>query len=262
MKNISKHIASVLLGIALVFSSCETLELDLTENPNFLNPNQANVDFFLASIQEDFVRQLEGDADFDNNDNWVSGGNTNGDGLSLFGMQLTRLMTLNSSKQYSSNFQASDSDDEWTNVYLGVLGDIRAMTPLAEVAGQTHHIGISQFIEAYLMTAMVDFYGDVPYSEAILGSENLNPKLDSGASIYDASLLLLDAAIANFESDPTAEPSTDFFYNNDYDKWINAANTLKMRLYLQRRLAALQTVSTPRPGGTEPGGRRPDRAVP
>jgi len=70
MKNISKHIASILLGIALVFSSCETLELDLTENPNFLNPSQANVDFFLASIQEDFVRQLEGDADFDNNDNW------------------------------------------------------------------------------------------------------------------------------------------------------------------------------------------------
>lgn len=248
MKNISKHIASILLGIALVFSSCETLELDLTENPNFLNPSQANVDFFLASIQEDFVRQLEGDGDFDNNDNWESGGNTNGDGLSLFGMQLTRLMTLRSSKQYSSNFQGSDSDDEWLNVYLGVLGDIRAMTPLAETAGQTHHIGISQFIEAYLMTAMVDFYGDVPYSEAILGAENLNPKLDSGASIYDASLLLLDAAIANFESDASTEPSSDFFYNNDYDKWVNAANTLKMRLYLQKRLvdpsaaASIQTI--------------------
>jgi len=246
MKNISKYIASIVLGVALVFSSCETLELDLTENPNFLNPNQANVDFFLSSIQEDFARQLEGDADFDNNDNWQSGGNTTGDGLSLFGRELTRLSTL-TSKQYNSAYQASDSDDEWLNVYLGVLGDIRAMMPLAEAAGQTHHIGIAQFIEAYLITAMVDFYGDVPYTEAIFGSENLNPKLDSGASIYDAALLLLDDAIASFNSTASVDPEIDFFYNNDYDKWVNAANTLKMRLYLQRRLvdpAAAASVQT------------------
>lgn len=236
MKNISKYIASIALGTALVFSSCETTELDLTENPNSLNPSQASVDFFLSSIQEDFVRQLEGDADFDTNDNWVSGGRTNGDGLSQFGMQLTRLVTLRASKQYNSNFQASDSDDEWTNVYLGVLGDIKAMTPIAEAAGQTRHIGIVQFIEAYLITTMVDFYGDIPYSEAILGTDNLNPKLDDGASVYDAALELLDAAIVNFESDPSANPSYDAFYDNDYDKWVNAANTLKMRLYFQRRL--------------------------
>jgi hypothetical protein len=235
MKNISKYIASIALGTALVFSSCETTELDLTENPNFLTPDQASVDFFLNSIQEDFVRELEGDADFDSNDNWESGGATNGDGLSLFGRELTRLSTM-TSKQYNSAYQASDSDDEWTNMYLGVLADISAMTPLAEAAGQTRHIGIAQFIEAYLITAMVDFYGDIPYSESILGTDNLNPKLDSGASIYDAALVLLDEAIVNFQSSPSANPANDAFYGNDYDLWENAANTLKMRLYLQRRL--------------------------
>ena len=90
-------------------------------------------------------------------------------------MELTRLqsMTNTNAQQYNGVYQASDSDDEWLNVYLGILGDIRAMTPLAEEAGLVHHIAIAQFIEAYVMTAMVDFYGDIPYTEALSGEANL-----------------------------------------------------------------------------------------
>ncbi|MEW7292314.1 SusD/RagB family nutrient-binding outer membrane lipoprotein [Aquimarina sp. 2304DJ70-9] len=236
MKNINRYIL-IATSLFLVLS-CETKELDLTEDPNFLTPEQASVDLFLASIQEDFVRQIEGDADFDPNDNWVTGGNTNGDGLSLFGTELTRLTASTSSKQYSTNYLGSDSDDEWVNAYQGILADIRAMVPIAEANQQTRHIAIAQFIEAYVMTAMVDFYGDIPYTEAISGIDNLNPTPDSGASIYDAALVLLDNAIVNFESDIIAqlEPSTIFFYGNDYEKWVKATNTLKMRLYNQRRL--------------------------
>ncbi len=234
MKNINKYIL-IVASLFLVFS-CETLELDLKDDPNFLTPDQASVDLFLTSIQEDFVRQIEGDADFDPNDNWQSGGNTNGDGLSLFGSQLTRLTALTSSKQYSTNYVGSDSDDEWVNAYQGILADIRSMVPLAEANGQTRHIAIAQFIEAYVMTAMVDFYGDIPYTEAIAGSGNLNPAPESGASIYDAALDLLDKALVNFDNDVTVEPATIFFYGDDYEKWIKATNTLKMRLYNQRRL--------------------------
>jgi len=246
MKRINKYFTLVALGILLMFSSCETLELDLTDDPNFLTPDQASVDFFLNSIQEDFVRQIEGDADFDGNDNWQSGGATTGDGLSLFGSELTRLqaMSNSSANQYNAVYQGSDSDDEWTNAYVGILADIRAMNLIAEPNGQTRHIGISQFIEAYVMTAMVDFYGDVPYSEAILGAENLNPKLDSGADIYDAALTLLDEAIVNFTNDASVEPATEVYYDNDYDKWVNAANTLKMRLYNQRRLVDPSAVTS------------------
>ncbi|MBQ4821461.1 SusD/RagB family nutrient-binding outer membrane lipoprotein [Aquimarina sp. MMG016] len=247
MKNINKYII-IVTSLFLVFS-CETLELDLKDDPNFLTPDQASVDLFLTSLQEDFVRQIEGDADFDSNDNWETGGNTNGDGLSLFGTELTRLTASTSSKQYSTNYLGSDSDDEWVNAYQGILADIRAMVPLAEANGQIRHIAIAQFIEAYVMTAMVDFYGDVPYTEAIGGIDNLNPVLDSGASIYDAALVLLDNAITNFESDINAElePPTIFFYGNDYDQWVKATNTLKMRLYNQRRLVdpnALTSIQT------------------
>lgn len=248
MKNINKYIALIIFGGLLVFSSCETFELDKVDDPNFLTPPQANADFFLNGIQEDFVRQIEGDADFDPNDNWESGGNTNGDGLSLFGGEMTRLVNM-SGRNYASVYQGSDSDDEWTNMYAGVMTDIRAMNEIATAEGFNKHIAIGQFIEAYLISAMVDFYGDIPYSEIGLGAENFNPKLDDGASVYEAALTLLDTAITNFEADidSNIEPAIDVFYGKDYDNWINAANTLKMRLYMQRRLVdanALTSINT------------------
>ncbi|PCJ94585.1 MAG: SusD/RagB family nutrient-binding outer membrane lipoprotein [Flavobacteriaceae bacterium] len=234
MKKITKYIAFAVLGGMLAFTSCETTELDLTANPNALTPDQASVDFFLNSIQEDFVRQFEGDADF--SDNWASGGNTTGDGFNEFGLELTRIVQ-GGGRQYSSMYQDSDMSDEWTNAYKGILADIRAMTPLAIEADQKHHIAIAQFIEAYLMVTMVDFFGDVPYSEAIQANEGIfNPVVDSGASIYEASLALLDQAISNFNATAASEPTSDFYYANDYTQWVKAANTLKMKIYLQRRL--------------------------
>jgi len=246
MKYLIKYISISVLGVGIFFLSCQTLELDKANDPNFLTPDQASVDFFLNSIQEDFVRQIEGTADYDPNDNFQSGGTTNGDGLSQFGSELTRLMWLGS-KQYVDAYQPSDSDDEWINVYVGILADIRAMTPTAEENGLSKHLGITQFIEAYVMTSMVDFYGDVPYSEIILGSENFNPKLDDGATIYEACLTLLDNAIVNFQDSAAPNPSIEVFYNNNYTNWIKAANTLKMKLYMQRRLVdptAFQSINT------------------
>ncbi len=235
MKNIHKYLAISFLTGSLAFISCESKELDITEDPNFLTPVQASPDFFLNSIQEDFARTIEGDATGDPQDNFQTGGNVNGDGLSILGMELTRLMPFGS-RDYRGGYQDIDTDDEWDNAYRGVLFDIRTMTPAAEENGLTRHLGIAQFIEAYTMVTLVDFFGDVPYSEAVQAPEILNPALDSGASIYDAALGLLDQAIVNFTNSASALPPTDYFYGNDYSKWVRAANTLKMKIYLQRRL--------------------------
>ncbi|MEO0572249.1 MAG: SusD/RagB family nutrient-binding outer membrane lipoprotein [Bacteroidota bacterium] len=236
MKNRNSYLVSMVLTAMLALASCETVELDITEDPNFLTPDQANVDFFLSSIQEDFVRQFEGDANFDLNDNFQGGGNTTGDGFNELGMELTRVVNMNG-RNYVSVYQDSDMDDEWINAYRGIMADIRTMTPLAEEAGQIHHIAIAQFIEAYLMISMVDFFGDVPYTEIFQGIDgNFNAKLDPGAEIYDTMLVLLDEAIDNFNATATTEPAVDFYYGGDYDKWVRATNTLKMKIYLQRRL--------------------------
>lgn len=245
MKKNNLNIILLLVTVLLVGGSCETLDLDKSKDPFSLSPDQSDVEFLFNGIEEDFARQIEGDADYSANDNWQSGGSTNGDGLSLFGGELTRMyaMVNTNSNSYQAVYQASDSDDEWTNAYVGILGNIRIMTPLALAAGKTRHIGIAQFIEAYTMTSLVDFYGDVPYTEAGQGVTNLSPKTDSGASIYAAAIVLLDKAIENFSNEASADPTVEVFYGNDYDKWIKAANTLKMKLYLQTRLVDNSAIS-------------------
>ena len=234
MKRITRNIFTAFFGMALVLVSCETTELDLTADPNFLTPEQSSPDFLLNAVQEDFVRQFEGDADNDPNDNWASGGNTTGDGFNELGMELTRVVNM-SGRNYVSVYQGSDMSDEWDNAYR-TLANIRTLEPLAEASELFTHLGMANFFEAYLFVTMVDFFGDVPYSEAAIADDNFNPVADPGASIYDAALSLLDQAIANFNATESALPPTDLYYGGDEDQWIKACNTLKMKIYLQRRL--------------------------
>ncbi len=234
MKRLYKILSLALVCSSVFFYSCETLELDLTENPNALIPGDADVNFYLNSIQEDFVRQLEGNAGVAE-DNWGTGGFQNGDGFNNVGATLTRQYVYQS-RDYASGIQPGDGDDEWLNAYAGMLIDIKAMNVLAEEANLTHHIAMGQFFQAYTLVTLVDFFGDIPITEALQGAENLNPNLEPGAQAYDTALTLLDQAIANFDSEAAADPDIDLYYNGDWSLWVKAANTLKMRIYLQRRL--------------------------
>ena len=110
MKRLYKILSLALVCSSVFFYSCETLELDLTENPNALTPGDADVNFYLNSIQEDFVRQLEGDAQT-SEDNFATGGFQNGDGFNDIGQTLVRLYNYGS-RDYASGIQANDGDDE------------------------------------------------------------------------------------------------------------------------------------------------------
>ena len=68
---------------------------------------------------------------------------------------------------------------------------------------------VAKVIESHILTTLVDMFGDVPYSEALQFTDNLNPNLDSGEDIYNAALAMLDDAIANFNSDASADPAFD-----------------------------------------------------
>ena len=109
MKRLQTYFKLAFSSALLVMASCETNELDLTEDPNFLTPAQASSDFFLNSIQEDFARHIDGDATGDPQDNFQTGGNVNGDGLSVLGMELTRLQAYGS-RDYQSGYQDIDTD--------------------------------------------------------------------------------------------------------------------------------------------------------
>lgn len=207
----------------LTFNSCETTDLDLTENPNALTPEQADVDFFLNDIQISFARTVNA--------------------YGTFGSETTRIDYMFGS---GGNYQTAYSDVSfsgvWSNSYQRVIKDIRTMNPLAEEIELTKHVGVGQVIEAFLMMTLVDYFGEVPYSEAF-DETNLDPGVDGGASIYAACIELLDRAIVNFNTESPGL-AKDFYYGNNYDKWVKLANTLKMKAYIQTRLVDGGAVSS------------------
>ena len=81
---------------------------------------------------------------------------------------------------------------------------------------------------------LVDFWGDVPYSEAFLGNANVQPIADDDATIYPQLLALLDEGIADLRqtSGLLAPAVDDYSYAGNAGRWIRFANTLKLRLYL------------------------------
>ena len=209
MKNLKLTYFLALFSV-LFYTSCETTELEITSDPNFLSPEDANVDLFLNGVQEDFARFVQGFGDT--------------------GSELTRIDYM-SGRNYADVYSPQSFNGLWRSAYQGMREDLRIMNTLAEESGQTFHVAIGQIIEAYVMVTLVDFFGNVPFTESLAGSANLNPNVDPGADIYAAMHLQLNEAIAALAS-PGPAPDNDFFYNGDASKWIKAANTLKMKMFI------------------------------
>ena len=209
MKNFRK-LSIITLTSVLFFTSCETLDLDLTSNPNALGPDQASADLFINAIQEDFAYFV--------------------DGLGDPGLRLTRQLH-GFFRDYDNAYTPISWDGVWSNAYQGIMEDIRLMNILADEAGLTYYTAMGQVFQAYIYMSLVDYFGDIPYTEALQGSENLNPSSDGGASVYQAALGMLDQAIANFNAGGVP-PTYDMYYQGDASKWIKAANSIKKRAYL------------------------------
>ncbi|OEJ99290.1 hypothetical protein A8C32_08975 [Flavivirga aquatica] len=228
---IKSFVLTSLLAGLLIIHSCETLDLNVVEDPNAVSPGAADPDLFLNSIQitlSEIISGKEGGAE---------------DGLSEFGMEPVRMLH-GFGPSYRELNDPGDFADVWADSYSNALIDIKTMNVLAEEKGLYTHIAIGQIIESYIMMTLVDFFGDVPYSQALKGSELLlNPDVDSGASIYEAVDLLLLDAVSNLAKDETAAPAVDLYYNGSETSWRKLANTLRLKLHLQQKLVN-KTAST------------------
>ena len=79
------------------------------------------------------------------------------------------------------------------------------------------------------MGFMTDLWGDVPYSEAFLGTANFAPKFDTQESIYTAILAMLDEGLADLDKSNAVPLSADMIYGGSIAKWKMAGNALKAR---------------------------------
>lgn len=208
-----KHISIALLVALVGFTSCgDQFDLDLQLNPNAVTEENADVDLFFNAIQLN-----------------VTGFFTT---ASNIGMPAVRMTAMTGGNNYENNWSPNSFNGLWNSAYASIFPDINAMIPLAEEREQFIHAGAAQVMQGYVLMGLVDFFGDIPWTEALQGVNVPSPASDDDESIYTAAIALLDAGIANLAKTSRGAPGNDFFYGGDAAQWTKAANTFKMKAYL------------------------------
>ncbi|HEV7780210.1 MAG TPA: SusD/RagB family nutrient-binding outer membrane lipoprotein, partial [Chitinophagaceae bacterium] len=134
----------------------------------------------------------------------------------------------------------------WNNAYDNNY-DYSVVQKKANVAGAAFYEGIARIMKAHNFQALVDVYGNIPYTQALKGSTNPTPAYDKGIDIYKDLLREIDAGMALIKNAVIEEdnPNKDIWSNdilfgtgsiNDSAaqklKWYQFGNTLKLRLLI------------------------------
>ena len=123
----------------------------------------------------------------------------------------------------------------WQGLYKGVISDLtEARTLLNEdqfilPANRDVQIAQIEVIEVMAWAALVNTFGNIPYSEA-MNPDNVLPKYDDAKTVYDDLLARLDVAIPKFKTTGTGFTDGDLLYEGDLAEWYKFSNSLKLKL--------------------------------
>src|ERR1700722_15497875 len=137
----------------------------------------------------------------------------------------------------SYNLPSTDGtvNQSYVNLFTDGLKNYQFVIDQSSVSGDWNFNLMGTVMKAYTAEVLVDLYDEIPYSQALQGAGNLNPKFDSGYSIYTSLLSSIDTALSK---DFTASTNTlagtqDLVFGGDMSNWMAFANTLKLKMYLR-----------------------------
>ena len=92
------------------------------------------------------------------------------------------------------------------------------------------YAGIADIMTALYMGLLVDHFGDVPFTQALSGSQNLKPGYDSGAVVYDSIFSLLSRGKEQLlQSSAMVPGDDDLMLQGDLSAWAAVADGLVAR---------------------------------
>ena len=138
---------------------------------------------------------------------------------------------------YNYILTSTDFDNLWGNMYTSVLGNNKDLLQRADAGKYNAYSGIARIIMAYSLQLLVDDWGKVPYSQALLAAANTHPVYDDDKALYDTIQNLIDVAIAQLnDADPggLTPGADDMVYGGDAAKWIKFGHAIKARLFIHQ----------------------------
>jgi hypothetical protein len=137
-----------------------------------------------------------------------------------------------------NNPRGSTVEGFWNTLYSGALQDYTQI--LTQSAASPSIVGPTLTMRAFLVEEMTDLWGDMPFTEASRGSENLTPKYDAQQVIYDSLFASLTRAASITTGAGDALLAADPVYGQggtsataQAAKWVKLANSLHARAALR-----------------------------
>ena len=126
-------------------------------------------------------------------------------------------------------------EDPWDRLYVDGLKNYQYVIDQAASTQDWNSYLMGTVMKAYSAEVLVDLYSSMPFTQAVEGAAQLNPKFDSGYAIYDSLITEIDTALgkdftANTNSDMGSQ---DLVFGGSIANWIAFANTLKLKMYLR-----------------------------
>lgn len=107
--------------------------------------------------------------------------------------------------------------------YQGPLINLQNAQDIAITANQK---AVARILKAYYFWNITDRWGDIPYSEALQGTDDFTPAYDTQKAIYDS--LFVELKSAADQIDLSGSLDNDIMYGGDMEKWRKLSNTIRL----------------------------------
>ena len=143
---------------------------------------------------------------------------------------------------YTQGSRYFDRLFDYSGTYSGPLADLNLVIKLNTddetksepyVLGggsNANQIASSRVLRAFIFLNATDRWGDIPYSEALKGVEELTPKFDRQQDVYNDIFKELTEAVAQFDGGTL---KGDILLGNSIPRWKKFANTIKLTAALR-----------------------------
>ncbi len=208
------YISALVLAAGL--TSCDSY-LDINTDPNSPSASNMESDMLMPAVEMNIA------SSYGNYLRTVGG---------YFAEQYAHLNGTSNYVDYSQFEQsATRSSSTYTQLYQRGLTNIKTIMEMAESDGDWGTYLAATTLRAFTFQALVDCYGETPYTEA-LNTANLSPNFDDGQTVYEGVIAELDEALA--KASDGDEVCTNFLFPSETAaSWIKFANGLKLKLLMR-----------------------------
>ena len=210
--------AALLAVLVSVGGACNSDRLtEINENPNA--PTSADGRFLLPNAIQNSVQTILGGGQF----------------RSHTGIWANHLVQIQYPDEETGLVRPSTMEGAWTGFYTGPLRDLTMVIRQGEEEDRPNYRAVGMIMRAWIFHHMTDYWGDIPYSEALTHEDSLNttPVYDTQQSIYTDLQAQLTTAAGLLDDNEDGFGDGDLIYGNDMDAWRLFANSLRMRLAMR-----------------------------